>query len=214
MVTYIGFLAGGSGLGPVSSGLTGTHLDSWRWFFGLCSILIRINLITSILMLPEISYATEWDTVGIDMVKDDVGKELNVETAEEGRTPSVPAAVEGTGSWELWKARSFFLPWNMADITRPKNTRWPAIALLLEPFTLILSPAVIITTLIFGVNIGWTVIMSIIFATVYQQPPYLWTAQDIGRLNISPLASLIIGLPFGGYFADMLSTWATKRAGG
>jgi MFS family permease len=32
MVTYIGFLAVGSGLGPISSGLIGTHLGSWRWF--------------------------------------------------------------------------------------------------------------------------------------------------------------------------------------
>jgi hypothetical protein len=100
------------------------------------------------------------------------------------------------------------------DITRPKNTRWPAIALLLEPFTLLLTPAVILTTLIFGVNIGWTVILSIVFATVYQSPPYLWSAQEVGLLNIAPVVGLILGLPFGGYFADLLSTRATKLAGG
>ena len=40
----------------------------------------------------------------------------------------------------------------MADITRPTNTRWTAIALLLEPFALLLTPAVIITTLIFVIK--------------------------------------------------------------
>lgn len=218
MVTYIGFLSIGSGLGPVSAGLIGTHLGSWRWFFGLCSILIGVNLITSILMLPETSYAAEWDIVGSDMIKDDSSAEVNAENVEEGKTPIVTTAAaqssESTGSFEMWKARSFFLPWNMADITRPSNTRWPAIALLLEPFTLLLTPAVIITTLVFGVNIGWTVIISIVLATVYQSPPHLWSAQDVGLLNMAPVVGLFLGLPFGGYFADLLSTRAKKLAGG
>jgi hypothetical protein len=65
-------------------------------------------------MLPETSYAAEWDVVGVDMVKDDDSAEVNVENAEEGKAPIVTATVKSTGSYELWKARYFFLPWNMA----------------------------------------------------------------------------------------------------
>jgi hypothetical protein len=45
-------------------------------------------------------------------------------------------------------------------------------------------------------------------------PPYLWPAQEVGLLNIALVVGLILGLPFGSYFADLLITPATKLAGG
>jgi hypothetical protein len=35
-------------------------------------------------MLPETSYAAEWDVVGVNMVENDGSAEVNVENAEEG----------------------------------------------------------------------------------------------------------------------------------
>jgi hypothetical protein len=50
-------------------------------------------------MLPETSYAAEWDVVGVNMVENDGSAEVNVENAEEGKTPIVTATMQSTGSY-------------------------------------------------------------------------------------------------------------------
>jgi MFS family permease len=81
---------------------------------------------------------------------------------------------------------------------------------LIQPLQLLSAPQVLVTVYIFGLTIGWTVIISIIIAVVYASPPLLWNARSIGLLNISSLIGLLIGLPIGGYFADLLFIRSTQ----
>ena len=59
MVVYVGFLAAGSAAGPIVAGGIASGLGNWRWFFGVSSIAIGINIITCVLMLPDTIHTTD-----------------------------------------------------------------------------------------------------------------------------------------------------------
>lgn len=75
----------------------------------------------------------------------------------------------------------------------------------LTPFSLILLPEVPVTTLIFGLTIGWTVLTPVLVSSLCAMPPKLWLPWQIGFLNFGALIGLLIGLPVGGVVAYLLS---------
>ncbi|KAJ4046705.1 hypothetical protein NW761_007340 [Fusarium oxysporum] len=83
-----------------------------------------------------------------------------------------------------------------------------------QPLKLIVLPQVLVTVIVFGLTIGWTVIASILISLIYTQPPLIWDPLSIGLLNTGSLVGIIIGLPIGGALADMLFNRATRRSNG
>jgi hypothetical protein len=79
-----------------------------------------------------------------------------------------------------------------------------------RPYQLIVLPHVLVTTLIFGLTIGWTVLVSIIVSLTYAQPPLLWGPLKVGLMAVGPLVGLLVGLPFGGAAADFLFNRAAR----
>jgi MFS family permease len=89
--------------------------------------------------------------------------------------------------------------------------KWKEMGLsLVRPLQLLMAPQVLVTVYIFGLTIGWTVIISILIAITYAQPPLLWNSRSIGLLNVGSLIGLLVGLPVGGYLADLLFIRSTK----
>lgn len=214
MVTYVSFLAGGSVVGPIFAGIIVTHLGSWRWFFWIMSAVVGVNLVFAFFLLPESSFTGEWDhnDSSVDNFEQKLENTLSSENVEEAHGTSDHELSQSR--FQLWKNRSFFLPWRMADITRPTSTRFGVISLLIAPFPMLLIPSVLISSILFGLTIASTVIYAILSANILGTPPHLWTAQNIGLLPISSLIGMIIGLPVGGILADMLSQRQTKRSNG
>ncbi|KXH65558.1 hypothetical protein CSAL01_02957 [Colletotrichum salicis] len=53
MVVYVGFLAAGSSIGPIISGVVADGTGDWRWYFRILSALIFVTFVGSLIMLPE-----------------------------------------------------------------------------------------------------------------------------------------------------------------
>jgi MFS family permease len=211
MVVYVGFLAAGSAVGPIVAGGIASGLNNWRWFFGISSIAIGINLLTCIFMLPETTHITDdyASEISGPTQEEEKGSVAYVESTTE-RSDTDAALVQPSQSLKsLWFERSFY-----TSLSYIKKKRENPLKLFLEPFPLLLAPAVFVTTLVFGLTIGWTALMSIVVSNVYSAPPHLWQAWQIGLINFGPLVGLLIGLPLGGMIADMLSKLALKRSGG
>ncbi|KAH8588842.1 major facilitator superfamily domain-containing protein [Bisporella sp. PMI_857] len=207
MVVYVGALAAGSAIGPIISGSIASGLNSWRWFFGISCIAIGINLITCILMLPETTYTED---VSIDQLPLDTDESKNSQSCIEqatGPRPESPASGEYSLR-KLWIEKSFSR--NLA-CAQPKSN---PMKIFLEPIPLILNPKVFITTLVFGITIGWTVLTSVVISNVFAMPPLLWKPWQLGLLNFGPLIGILLGLPLGGILADMLSKHAASKANG
>lgn len=201
MVIYVAFMAAGSTLGPVLAGLIGTGTGEWQWYFKFLAILSGAIMLLCILMLPETT--TNSLSIGYcDQPEGPASKE-NTKMTEHSEVISNPR--QEVSLWDVWVSRSF----------KVRNSEWDrdenAFRYLYVPFLMLSQPAVLVTTIVFGLTIGWTVACSIVFSDVFQEPPMLWTARDVGFLNIAPLVGLIVGLPIGGILADNLSNRSGKR---
>ncbi|KAF4952476.1 hypothetical protein FGADI_6710 [Fusarium gaditjirri] len=184
MVVYVGFLAAGSAIGPLVAGALGASLGSWRWYLRILSIATGLNLFGSILMLPE----TTHDIEELDAAQTRLGSST---IAEPKPTSTSVEDICISGEYMPMKWKSMGLS-------------------LVRPLQLLMAPQVLVTVYIFGLTIGWTVIISIILTITYASPPLLWNSRSIGLLNVSSLLGLLIGLPFGGYLADLLFIRSTK----
>lgn len=210
MVVYVGFLAAGSAIGPILAGGIASGLHSWRWFFGISAIATAVNFISCILMLPETTYVTENYPVGnAESMLDTKTEEVSCVENTTGQSVDELAQPEQSFT-SLWIERSFFLHIDNANA----NPKQGLFRLFIQPFPLLLAPPVLITTLVFGLTIGWTALMSIVMSNVYQMPPMLWDPWQVGFMNFGPLAGLLIGLPLGGALADLLSNMARQRCHG
>ncbi|WAO86088.1 MFS domain-containing protein [Fusarium falciforme] len=210
MVVYVGFLAAGSALGPIIAGAVAHGVGDWRWYQRILAIAVAVNLLGSIFMLPE----TTHDSMGMSgpaMVEDGDTDSKAEATANEfasgsGQEPNPPD--DGSLSQTLrkeWVKRSFSAHYVTMD--------WKAALLaFVRPLQLIALPQVVVTTLVFGLTIGWTVIIAVILAVVYAPPPLLWSSLHVGLLSLAPLTGLLIGLPVGGALADMLFNRHDKKS--
>jgi MFS family permease len=214
MVVYVGLLAAGSSIGPIVAGAVADGLGDWRWFLRILAIFIALNLATSIVMLPETTHDVleprpeSSEAGGTSSAKPSI---YDVEDARKTETsPNVTltdTALPGPSLKQQWFARSF--------TARYIEMNWKLVARsFYEPYQLIILPQILVTTLVFGLTIGWTVLISIITAMQYSPPPLLWGALPVGLLSVGPLAGLLIGLPVGGALADYLFNRAARSSGG
>ncbi|KIX09238.1 uncharacterized protein Z518_00317 [Rhinocladiella mackenziei CBS 650.93] len=217
MVVYVGFLAAGSAVGPIVAGAVAQDLGNWRWYMRILSIAIFCNLLGAILMLPETTHEIQPNDEHIRPNKDSEtpgGEPHDDKEQNDQRIESVPGVGKETVSY----FRSHSLRKEYIDksfSTQFVSLNWrTAMLLFIQPAELFLAPQVLLAILVFGLTIGWTVVTSILTASVYAAPPLLWSALSVGLLSIAPLVGIIIGLPIGGAFADILSGIARRRSGG
>lgn len=218
MVIYVGFLAAGSSIGPIFAGLIGTGTGEWQWYFKFLAIFSGVNLLSCILMLPETttgtlapSYLDEVAHSGLANLKPELGAVM-VEFSPDSANSRQQQEIHQKHQYSLlrvWWLRSF--RYSVSDLL-PKADH--PVKYLYAPFLMLLQPSVLVTIIVFGLTIGWTVACSIIFANIFQSPPMLWTAKDVGLLNIAPLAGIVLGLPFGGVLADKLHSRSGRRNDG
>ncbi|OOQ88062.1 putative MFS transporter [Penicillium brasilianum] len=201
MVVYVAFMAAGSALGPVLAGLIGTGTGNWQWYFTLLAVISGVIMLLCILMLPETT--TSSLSVGYCDQSEVPACKHDAEIAEHSEV--IPNTQQEVVLWDVWVSRSFKV--RNSDWDRDQN----AFQYLYMPFLMLSQPAVLVTTIVFGLTIGWTVACSIVFSNVFQAPPMSWSARAVGFFNIAPLAGLIAGLPIGGILADHLSTRSAKR---
>jgi MFS family permease len=211
MVVYVGFLAAGSAIGPIVAGAIASRLHSWRWFFIISSIATGVNLVGCIMMLPSTRHAVDDDSDD-DSTNDGVQEMKPAGSASHTKIETQPTDNEPqitpneNSLWKLWIERSFSL--QIDRVQHPENP----LKLYFRLFPLLLVPEVLVTTLVFGLTIGWTVVTSVIVSNISSIPPTLWAPWKTGCLNFGPLVGLLIGLPIGGAGADLLSRRAARRS--
>jgi MFS family permease len=201
MVIYVAFMAAGSALGPILAGLIGTGTGEWQWYFKFLAIISGAIMLLCILMLPE--------TTTNSLSGGYCGRPEVPASKEDAEIPEHSEIISNPQHevifWDVWVSRSFKV--RNSDWNREEN----AFRYLYTPFLMLPQPAVLVTTIVFGLTIGWTVACSIVFSNVFQEPPMLWTARAVGFFNIAPLVGLIAGLPIGGILSDSLTNRSAKR---
>lgn len=210
MAIYSLSLGAGAAVGPVIGGLVFQLSGNWPWFFKFSAMLLAANIVGIIFMLPETAseVSREWDGSASPTTKDP-SNEMMVVTVEDVKSTPVlhesPASIDLEQTRSIWIKRSFYFknPDNSSD----KNL----LRLFLRPLYLLLAPAVILTSIVFGVMISYTININIIFSQYFEGPPKFWSPLNFGLLNMCTMIGLILGIPLGGALPDYLYRRSLRR---
>lgn len=222
MSIYTWALGAGTVFGPLIAGYMVENLGSWRYPNYLFGGISAVNLIATILMFPEpmgnihvpgdpeVHTNHENGSFAADEL-DATNQKPNSGEAERAEQheicPPSETRISPYKAMALWRRRSFFITF------RHSHPVSNYVLLMVTPFRVLATPAVLITVLLFGITIAITIAISVLVSITYSQPPMLWSSGQIGLYNISVLLGLLAGVPIGGALADWFAGRYLRRHG-
>lgn len=84
----------------------------------------------------------------------------------------------------------------------------------IRPVILFAYPAVLWSTVIYSLSIGWLIVLSETVAHIYQEQPYEFTRLQTGLVYLSPFIGGIMGTAVAGKASDIVVRAMCKRNGG
>ena len=206
MAIYSMSLGAGAAIGPVIGGLVFHWTGDWPWFFKFSAIIVAVNLLGSIFMLPETCHEHSNDA---EIPNNDPGDKIDISNVKDVQdasvSPDTSAASQLKNVSYIYMKRSFYIE------IRSKLPNRNLFRLFVEPLLLLLAPAVVIASLLFGVTISYTININIIFSQYFEGPPNFWSPLSFGLLNICTLFGLVAGIPLGGALPDYLYRRSARR---
>ena len=100
-------------------------------------------------------------------------------------------------------------PWN----GKLRHENWFLVAI--RPFILFAYPAILWSSLVYALSIGWLIVLSESVTTIYRSAAtYHFTSLQAGLVYISPFVGGILGTAVAGKFSDMIVRYMSRRNGG
>ncbi|KAF7586817.1 hypothetical protein BBP40_008272 [Aspergillus hancockii] len=96
---------------------------------------------------------------------------------------------------------------------RISHDRWLRVAV--RPFILFTYPAVLWSTVVYALSVGWLIVLSESVAHIYEgKHNYNFTALQVGLVYISPFVGGLLGTAVAGKVSDVIVQYMTRRNGG
>ncbi|KAL2850752.1 major facilitator superfamily domain-containing protein [Aspergillus pseudoustus] len=103
----------------------------------------------------------------------------------------------------------YLRPWN----GRISQDRWLRVAV--RPFILFAYPAVLWSTVVYALSVGWLIVLSELVSHIYQDSDsYNFTPLQTGLVYISPFVGGLLGTAVAGKISDIIVRYMTRRNGG
>ena len=100
-------------------------------------------------------------------------------------------------------------PWN----GRLSKVSWVKAAI--RPFILYAYPAVLWSSLVYSLSIGWLIVLSESVSSVYRnRESYNFSALGVGLVYLSPFIGGVLGTAIAGKVSDVIVQWMARRNGG
>ena len=100
-------------------------------------------------------------------------------------------------------------PWN----GRLRNDNWFKVAL--RPFILFAYPAILWSTLVYSLSIGWLIVLSETVSSIYRdKETYNFSALQTGLVYLSPFIGGVLGTAVAGKVSDIIVRFMSRRNGG
>lgn len=148
-------------------------------------------------------------------------EERNISTApsttpkSEPATPAVstPAGPsQYTNHFRTQPAKTFrqtLRPWN----GRLRQENWFKVAL--RPFILFAYPAILWSTLVYSLSVGWLIVLSESVSHIYRnKETYNFSALQTGLVYLSPFIGGVLGTAVAGKVSDIIVRFMSRRNGG
>lgn len=207
MVSLYGLsVLGGNELGPTLSAFIIQYLGMKRAFY-IVAMFLGLTLLTMIFGMPETKFAGNRpviiprsamvapETISEEEVhvKHDEWQSSNIDTPDEIQPRS-------------W--------WNeVTRLPRP-DPKVKIVHAFLRPFVLMAYPTVLWSCLIYGMALGWNVIIGCLLAQLFVPPPYEFNSAAQGLVFLSPLVGSIIGTHLCGPVGDQVANYLARKGNG
>ncbi|KAL4781805.1 major facilitator superfamily domain-containing protein [Aspergillus varians] len=103
----------------------------------------------------------------------------------------------------------YLRPWN----GRISHDRWLRVAV--RPFILFSYPAVLWSTVVYSLSVGWLIVLSELVSHIYRdRETYNFNSLQTGLVYISPFVGGLLGTAVAGKISDIIVRYMTRRNGG
>ncbi|KAH9210421.1 major facilitator superfamily domain-containing protein [Leptodontidium sp. 2 PMI_412] len=196
---------GGNEIGPLVSAFIIQTL-SMRWAFFTVAISIFINQITLIFAMPETKFIGARPQIQPSRLSSDEKVETGnskTEFTHFERASNDGGSVQSQVSKKSYLQSLAFCPVIDHSVSLRKT--------FLRPFVLMTYPTVLWSSIVYGMSLGWNVILGASVAQLFAPPPYLFNSGAQGLIFISPFIGSLVGTYLCGPLADNIANWATKK---
>jgi MFS family permease len=200
---------GGNEIGPLVSAYIIQTL-SVRWAFFIVAISIFINMFTLIFFMPETKFTGPRPVIlpGVNNNNDNKTHSEASDKATSDHFEEPIVAVTNIDSQSSVPKKSYLSSLAFcSEVDQTVSLR----RTFLRPFILMTYPTVLWSSLIYGLSLGWNVILGICVAQLFAPPPYNFTSGEQGLIFLSPFIGSLVGTYLCGPLADRIANWATKR---
>nr|POE56283.1 protein hol1 [Quercus suber] len=232
-------LFGGAFFTPVIVGKMTASLG-WQWPFYFVAIFVGALIPFLYLFCPETAFDRESVMASnprLPVLAEDTGSSLQMSlrdpvpgdmqgqkamstiamdqasTETETRSPSYESGV-GVLSGSSPSAKVNFLSMEKLRIFTGRKSHESFFKLLLRPFALFFHPVFVFACLIQGSLIAFTVMIGVVLALVFLQPPLSFNEVEDGYLYTGALIGSLLGFLAAGALGDSSTKFLTKRNGG
>lgn len=196
---------GGNELGPMLSAFIIQYLGM-DWAFYIVAIFIGFNLLMMILFMPETKFTGARPIIKLRLVPTEPNS-----FEDKAGTTHVEKQTSSIESGSDIKAR---LWWQEIIRVPEADPQVHILHAFLRPFVLMAYPTVLWSCAIYGMALGWNVIMGALTAQLFAPPPYNFSPSAQGLVFLSPLIGSLIGTFLCGPVADRVANVLTRRANG
>ncbi|KAJ4362224.1 hypothetical protein N0V95_001468 [Ascochyta clinopodiicola] len=149
--------------------------------------------------------------------QDQTSGSRSLSSAEPGRQLDIDQlseqfSIHYTDYYRTAPAKSYrqsLKPWN----GRLAKDKW--IKVMVRPFILLAYPAVLWSSLVYALAVGWLIVLSESVAHVYQNhDSYNFTALQVGLVYISPFVGGVLGTAVAGKVSDLIVRFMARRNDG
>ena len=127
-------------------------------------------------------------------------------------TPPAPGTSPYTNHLRTQPAKTFqqtLRPWN----GRLRQENWLKVAL--RPFILFAYPAILWSTLVYSLSIGWLIVLSESVSSIYRdKETYNFSALQTGLVYLSPFIGGVLGTAVAGRVSDVIVRFMSRHNGG
>ncbi|KAF7715482.1 Uncharacterized protein PECH_007039 [Penicillium ucsense] len=207
-------LFGAAFLTPVIVGKM-TATIGWEWSFYFVAIFLAASLPLMIFFVPETAYRRP-DYLNIDLKRASIrGASTESNLALRNEPKPLDPELSADPSTKNTKVNTTLVPPKDSFLRslRPftgRKTDESFWKLLLRPFPLFFHPGILWACLIQGVVIGWTVLIGVVLALVFQGPPLWFHVDQVGYLYSGAFIGSLIGLVLAGLLTDLITKSMVK----
>lgn len=219
----------GSNLAVVAAGFI-TVDQGWRWVWWWCAIFFGFQIIMFFFGFEETKFTTLNTIQGrpVGEVAATQRAEVMEKSEQLSKEPAAhPSDIESPADPDHMARRSLSVAHVNANL--PRKTYWQKLALFetspgpwshflrhsWQPFALLfLIPGILFCSLCYAILLAWSTVMTTALSTYMLDPPYNFTASQIGLMSLAPFIGSTLGSLVVGPASDYVILQLAKRNNG